>query len=214
MNNNKTLHYLFDPLCGWCYGAGPAVSTLAESGEVKLAMEPTGLFATGGKRFMDAEFAAYAWANDQRIAQMTGQPFTQRYREHVLGDRTQLFDSGPATLALTAVSLTQPAQELAALKAIQAARYVEGQDVANPKVLRQLLEAQGLKEAAEMFADMPPALLKANSARTTAAQDMMRSYGLRGVPALVLDDGKRRRPLDSNLIFGNPTALRDSLAGA
>jgi len=52
-----TLTYLFDPLRGWCYGARP----------------------------MDANFAAYAWANDQRIAQMTGLPFSPAYRDGVLG---------------------------------------------------------------------------------------------------------------------------------
>lgn len=34
-----TLHYLFDPLCGWCYGAAPALSALA--GEPGIAVEPT-----------------------------------------------------------------------------------------------------------------------------------------------------------------------------
>lgn len=208
----KTLHYLFDPLCGWCYGAGPAIAAL-DGSEVALVMQPTGLFVTGGKRFMDEEFAAHAWANDQRIAQLTGQPFSERYREKVLGDRTQHFDSGPATLALMAVVLTQPEGELAALKAIQAARYVEGLDVSSPKVLRQLLEAQGLKAAAEMFGAMPAQLLSGNSARIAAAQEMMRRFGLRGVPALILDDGQRKRPLDANLMFGSPAALRNSLQG-
>ena len=50
---------------------------------------------------------------------LTGQPFSEAYRRDVLGDRTRLFDSGPATLALTAVALTAPDREFEALKAIQ-----------------------------------------------------------------------------------------------
>ena len=59
---------------------------------------------------MDAQFSAYAWANDQRIQQLTGQPFTQAYRDHILGAANARFDSGPATLAQTAVAQTGVAQ--------------------------------------------------------------------------------------------------------
>ena len=34
----KSLHYLFDPLCGWCYGAMPALAALAT--EADLRIEP------------------------------------------------------------------------------------------------------------------------------------------------------------------------------
>src|SRR5271165_6341244 len=115
---DKTLHYLFDPLCGWCYGATPAVSELLEMPSVTIELLPTGLFSGEGARPMDDGFATFAWSNDQRIERLTGQRFTERYRQWVLGDRQQLFDSGPATVALTAVSLTAPANELEALKAV------------------------------------------------------------------------------------------------
>ena len=66
--------YLFDPLCGWCYGAGPALERLGQLGDVTLELMPTGLFAGEGARMMDAQFAAYAWQNDERIARLTGSP--------------------------------------------------------------------------------------------------------------------------------------------
>ena len=69
--------YLFDPLCGWCYGAGPALERLGQLGDVTLELMPTGLFAGEGARAMDAQFAAYAWQNDERIARLTGQPFSR-----------------------------------------------------------------------------------------------------------------------------------------
>ena len=54
MSNHIT--YLFDPLCGWCYGAAPAILRLAKDPSVSLALAPTGLFSGGG-RTMDAAFA-------------------------------------------------------------------------------------------------------------------------------------------------------------
>ena len=44
---------------------------------------------------MDAQFAAYAWANDQRIQQLTGQPFTQVYRDRILGAATGVLIPAP-----------------------------------------------------------------------------------------------------------------------
>ena len=66
---NKALQYLFDPLCGWCYGAAPTVSALLETSGLSIELLPTGLFAGEGARPMSDEFAAYAWSNDQRIEQ-------------------------------------------------------------------------------------------------------------------------------------------------
>ncbi|ATO32710.1 hypothetical protein DZA65_01784 [Dickeya dianthicola] len=91
---SKILHYVFDPLCGWCYGASPTVAALAYHPAFRLELSPSGLFADEGARSMNDEFAAYAWSNDQRIARLTGQPFSERYRQQVLGDRQQAFDSG------------------------------------------------------------------------------------------------------------------------
>ena len=79
-----TVTYLFDPLCGWCYAAAPALNYLQGVEGIEVALAPTGLFAGAGARPMDAQFAACAWANDQRIQQLTGQLFTQAYRDHIL----------------------------------------------------------------------------------------------------------------------------------
>jgi putative protein-disulfide isomerase len=135
------ISYLFDPLCGWCYGASATLEKIVARPDIVLELVPTGLFAGQGARPMDEGFAAYAWANDQRISRLAGQPFSEDYRRKVLGDRTRLFDSGPATLALTAVALTAPDREFGALQAIQKARYVEGRDNTDVSVLSDVLHA-------------------------------------------------------------------------
>lgn len=208
---NKTLHYLFDPLCGWCYGATPTLTRLQEAAGITLQLLPTGLFSGDGARPMNADFAAYAWSNDQRIARLTGQAFTERYREAVLGDHHRLFDSGPATVALTAVSLTAPARELEALKAIQHARFVDGQDIADLPTLASVLTSIALAEAAAMIARPDDALLAANRARTDRAQALMAEFGSRGVPTFIADSGAKRWILHSNAMYTNPAALIDQL---
>ena len=118
---HTTVTYMFDPLCGWCYGASPAIQQLGQHANIRLELAPSGLFAGGG-RTLDASFADYAWSNDQRIAKLTGQRFTEDYRSKVLGHLGGAFDSAATTLALTGVSLSVPPRELETLKVLQEAR--------------------------------------------------------------------------------------------
>lgn len=196
--------YLFDPLCGWCYAAAPALKHLQGVDGVQVSLAPTGLFAGAGARPMDAEFAAYAWSNDQRIQQLTGQPFTQAYRDHILGAADGRFDSGPATLALTAVARTAPGRELEALHALQHARYVDGRDTAEPGVLADVLTALGLSDAAALTRGPDAAALrKLLAERVAQAQSMLRAVGARGVPQLVVaGQGGALRLLGGDALLG------------
>ena len=210
----KTVHYVFDPLCGWCYGAGRAVTALANTSDIELRLLPSGLFSGEGARPMDDAFAAYAWSNDQRIERLTGQRFTERYRSGVLANREQIFDSGAATVALTAVSLTAPEQEPAALKAIQQARYVEGQDITRMDTLAAILRTQGLDATARRLTAPDAELLAANRARVDASQDLLHSFGARGVPAFILEKDGHRQLRHSSTAFSNPQAFVEQLAAA
>lgn len=204
---DNTLYYLYDPLCGWCYGAMPALAALRSSGAVRIELLPTGLFAGTGARAMDADFAAFAWSNDQRIERATGQPFTEAYRVGVLADRTQRFDSGPATWALTAVASTDPGKEYEVLKAIQQARYGLGHDVTSVPVLAGLLRALGLEGAAALIAHASEDLIVANDARITNAQIALQAFGARGVPTFILESGHTRSLLVTHTVFSDPDDL-------
>ena len=211
---STTISYLFDPLCGWCYGATPALSSMDTDPSITVELLPTGLFSGEGARPMDDDFATYAWSNDQRISRLTGQSFTERYRELVLGDYQQWFDSGPATVALTAVSLTAPARELEALKAIQLARFVDGKNITKLQTLATIFKALGLEEAASMIENPNTELLEANRVRTTRAQTLMREFNARGVPTFIASSGTKRWMLHTNEIYSNSNALISQLKAA
>jgi putative protein-disulfide isomerase len=211
---NKTLLYLFDPLCGWCYGATPSLSVLIETHGVSVELLPTGLFSGEGARPMDSDFAAYAWSNDQRIARLTGQSFTESYRELVIGNRQQFLDSGPATVALTAVSLTSPGKELDVLKSIQRARYVDGLDVTALQTLTTTLKTCGLEEAATLLQSRSSELLGENRRRIDRAKTLMRELGANGVPAFIVKSGSKKSMLNVSAAYSNPKALISQLQAA
>jgi putative protein-disulfide isomerase len=212
MTETTHIAYLFDPLCGWCYGASAVIKKLAEQPGLVVELMPTGLFANERAPRMDDGFAAYAWANDQRIARLTGQAFSDDYRSKVLADRSARLDSGPATLALTAVSLTAPDREIETLRAVQSARYVGGHDITSTEVLVQILRSLSLNEAAGLLQTSGPELVSANQARLKRAQSKMRQFHVDGVPVLVVSDGQGERLISANGLIGD-TNLVAKLSG-
>ena len=206
MSDKAQITYLFDPLCGWCYGASPLLAQLAALSKLIVTLAPTGLFSGTGTRVVDEHFANFAWSNDVRIASLTGQQFTEDYRVKVLGGGG-LLNSGPGTLAVTAVSLTEPSREIDALRLIQEARYVAGRDVTDLSELRDILEGADLSAAATRLAAPDAELLAANRKRVERAQLLMQEFGAGGVPALIVDDGQRTELVKAHELFGNADDL-------
>lgn len=206
--------YLFDPLCGWCYGASPVLGEIASNAAFELDLVAVGLFAGDGARPMDASFAAYAWSNDQRIARLSGQVFSEDYRRQVLADTTRLFDSGPATLVLAAVAVTAPTRELEALKAIQRARYVEGRDTTDLSVLAGMLAKLGFDDAVSRLRAPDDALLEFYRQRIQDGRATMQKFGINGVPALLVGGHDSQRLVAANALFSDADGLLASLQAA
>lgn len=214
----NTLIYLYDPLCGWCYGASRAIAEFQLDGWTVRPI-PTGLFAGHPGRRLDPAMEAHIWQADQRIAQLSGQPFTEAYREQVLRDPTMPFDSGPATVALTALAMRSPERERAALAAVQRARWVEGRDIADPAALT---EVTGI-------ALDDPALAQRTQARVERGQRLLQEFGFGGVPALIALAGheddeaalveraiREGEPVSSNALFDGSlvAAVRQTVRAA
>lgn len=194
-----TIIALIDPLCGWCWGAAPALARLAESG-LRLEVVASGLFI--GDRPITPDFAAYAWENDQKIRALTGQTFSDAYREKVLGQADGKLDSGPATLALTAVQQRAPEKVLATLHALQAARWVDGLDVTSEAVVADVLRRAGLDEdIVAAFLAEDDAVIEMLNDRAAFARELMQRLGARGVPTLlrVTETGAVR--IDGRVLF-------------
>jgi len=207
---SDTVHirYWYDPLCGWCYGAALILAELAATPAVTVQPQPTGLFSGDGARRMDAEFPDYAWAHDQRIERLTGQPFSADYRQRVLGAHGR-FDSHAANVALTAVARADAAAELPALHVIQKARYLEGRDITSPAILADVLSEHGLAAAGVRAPDAE--LLHATEARVRDARQLMRTHAVQGTPALLAFRHGHIHLLGPDLIFRGAAALLEAL---
>ncbi|WP_214473671.1 DsbA family protein [Mesorhizobium sp. dw_380] len=200
--SNSDVTYLFDPLCGWCYGATPMLDRLSACG-VRIELLPTGLFSGAGARPMDEGFAAHAWANDQRIERLTGQSFTQTYRHNVLNVRGTLLDSRAATLGISAAGLEDPSRPMIALKAIQRARYVDGRDVVTVEGVAAVLADAGMAEAAERLKKPTDTLLTAHRELVGRGRALFRRLHANGVPSIAVIRNNAPRLIGSNALFGS-----------
>ncbi len=194
-----TLIAIVDPLCGWCWGAAPALARLAAS-DRRLEVVASGLFI--GDRALTPDFAGYAWQNDQRIHALTGQTFSEAYHEKVLGAAGGKIDSGPATLAFTAVQMETPDRALEILHALQAARFVEGLDITAASVVADVLRRAGIgEETVAAFLAEDDRVIDTLNERAGFARDLLARLGARGVPTLarVTETGAVR--LDGRMLF-------------
>ena len=184
----QKIKLFMDPLCGWCYAAAPEVKKLAETAAIELI--PTGLFSQAG-RTVTPEFARHAWSNDQRIAQLKGQVFSDSYRDNLLQEGMP-FNSFPIVLALTWVQQQAPEQELNAYHAIQTARYVDGRDNTQLPVLANILAnlPLALSEAEILQALQDEALVQQTEQRLAAGQAEARQFAVQGVPSVFAETGQ------------------------
>lgn len=210
MTQTVTLQYLFDPLCGWCYGASAAIKALAKHPAIDLQPMATGLFSGTGAKPMKS-FAAQAWAMDQRIGALSGQPFSEDYRTKVLAAEDALLDSTVATRAVATVAASAPDRVIDALTAIQSARYKDGKDVTSTVVVAGILTDLGLTDASARLLAADDALLHFVNARTAAARDLMNAYGLQGVPSLIATVNGAPTILDASALYAGPDNILAAL---
>lgn len=205
-----TLHYVFDPLCGWCYAAAPLVQAARTLPGLRVELHGGGMLAGASRQTITPQWRDHVLPHDQRIAQRSGQPFGAAYLDGLLNDVGAPMDSQPPTTAILA------AQQIAGrgldlLQRLQQAHYVEGRRIAEPAVLRSLAQAVGLDPAAfdSAFDELcgPP-----TEQHFADSRQWLRRLGGQGFPTLGLERQGHVEPLDIGAWLGRPDAWREHLA--
>ncbi|QDQ25484.1 DsbA family protein [Chitinimonas arctica] len=184
-----TLHFIFDPLCGWCYATAPLVAAAGEVAGLRIAFHGGGMMVGDHRRPITPQWRDYVLPHDRRIAQLSGQPFGDAYFEGLLRDTGAVMDSAPPTTAVLACE-DIAGRGVAMIHRLQRAHYIEGQRIAEPDVLVRLAVDLGLDAAAfrEVYARLSGA---ATERHFDASRRLLDRVGGRGFPsfALELDDG-------------------------
>jgi putative protein-disulfide isomerase len=180
---NAVLHYIYDPLCGWCYGAEPLVWAATRVAGLKLEMHAGGLWPNPTR--LPEHTRRYIAQADARVGQMSGQPYGEPYLNGLLFDPDLVLESRPVIAAVLAAQSLDPTKALAMLRGIQHAHYEDGKHVVREDVLREVAASIGLD--ADAFANALTAVPV--DAHIAASQELMNNVGAQGFPTFVLQIG-------------------------
>jgi putative protein-disulfide isomerase len=207
-----TLHYIFDPLCGWCYAAAPLIAAAGQLPGMTIALHGGGIMTGERRKHITPDWRGYVLPHDRRIEQMTGQVFGPGYTDGLLNDTTALLDSAPPTTAILAAEQVA-GQGLAMLQRLQKAHYVEGRRIADQPVLQALAVELGLPEAAfvQAYASLTGAPTEAHFAES---RRLLTMAGGQGFPTLALQvaPGQPLQRIELGQWLGQPEAFATALA--
>lgn len=198
--HKPVLHYIHDPLCGWCYAAEPMAAAVVAAG-IPVVLHGGGLWdtptqatPTRRRQIRDA---------DERIGALTGQPFGTSYLDGLLADRDTIWHSRPTIAAILAAESLSAGSGPRMLTAIQSAHYVDGCKVIDDGVLASLAGRIGLDEQAfgKALRDAPV------DRHVQDTRVLMERYGLGAFPSFLVErDGVLAR-LSHEAFYGRPDAF-------
>jgi putative protein-disulfide isomerase len=181
---SATLHFVYDPLCGWCYCAEPLVNAAEQVAGLEIRMHGGGLWPEPTR--LPDETRRYIRQMDERAARISGQPYGKAYLDGLLPDPTMTLESRPTTAAILAADEIA-GQGLVMLRGIQHAHYERGLKVVEADTLRQIAAETGLVPSEF---DHALEAVDAN-AHITNSRRLMQQIGAGGFPAFVLQIGEQ-----------------------
>lgn len=198
--HDTVLHYIHDPLCGWCYGAAPLVA--AARAVLPVQAHGGGMMAGRNRRRVDAQLRDYVMPHDERIAQMTGQAFGEPYFNGLLRDTEAVFDSAPPIAAVLAVqAIKGEAAGLDMLAVIQRAHYQQGRRISEVETLTELAQTLAIEPAA-FIAELQRVEQEELANHIEASRELLNYVGGRGFPTFVLQRGDTLEVLDTGRWLG------------
>jgi putative protein-disulfide isomerase len=202
--NTTTLHYIHDPLCGWCHGAAPLVKAAREI--VTVRAHAVGMMTGARRQTVTPQLRGFVMLHDKRVAQLTGQRFGEAYVNGLLRDPTAVFDSGPPIAAILAAEQLC-GRGLDLLAQLQVAHYVEGRRIADRAVLIEVAQTIGLGRD-DFAAALDRQTDKAVQAHIRETRQLMDRVGAQGFPTFALEDNGTLRIVDLANYLGHPKKLQ------
>lgn len=203
---NQQLHYINDPLCGWCYAAAPLISAAAEIPQLNIQLHCGGLWINEHRRPLGKALRDYVKPLDERIQLLTGQPFGERYFNELLLDSSRVLDSEPLIHAMLAVEKAG-GSALTMLQRIQQTHYRDGIWTGSVAVLAELAAEQHI--SAEQFIRAKEQVNVV--AHMAATQKLMARLGVSGYPNIALQQDDNWQLISLNSFLGKPDVFKKHL---
>lgn len=180
--------YIFDPLCGWCYGFSQNMLEFSKKYENQCEFVPvTGGMVTGSRIAPYAEIADYIKSAHHRLEITTGATFGEAYKQNFLEDGTALTNSEPPSRALITFRTFIPSKGIAYAHALQNAHFKDGRDYNDDSLYHDLAEVFGL-DAKVFMERFHTDEIKQNVQEEFA---WVKESGVQGFPTVVYRSGQK-----------------------
>jgi putative protein-disulfide isomerase len=204
------LHYIYDPLCGWCYGSSSLVEAARRVAGLRVVMHGGGMLVGGARQLVTGQLREFILEHVQRIRTLTGQHFGEPFTDGLLRDPTAMLDSEPATAAILAAEAVEPGRGADLLVRIQKAHYHDGWRVAERKELVGLATDIGLHSVAfeEQLTRNLGAIVQSHIADS---RRLLARAGGQGFPTFALEINGTLQRLDNGPWLKQPEGWRTAL---
>lgn len=206
---SATLHYIYDPLCGWCYGSSPLVHAARTVEGLGFRMHGGGMLAGAARQLVTSGLRDFILTHVPRVTALTGARFGEKYTDGLLRDPSAMLDSEPSTAAVLAAEAVA-GRGLELLKRIQHAHYQEGARVVERKELVSLAVDIGLDSAA-FEAELSRMIGAIVRTHIDDSRRLLARVGGQGFPTFALEHNGRMEMLDTSRFLKDPEAWRRAL---
>lgn len=191
------LIYVYDALCGWCYGFSPVITEFHQNHQEELDFEViSGGMITGGRIGPIGEVAGYISQAYKDVERATGVTFGKGFLEDIMEEGSAIFTSIPPAVALTVFKQHRPGQAVDFAARLQKAIYYDGIKPADYEAYGKLAAEFGL-DASHFITEM-----KNNDNLRLAREEFERAsgFGVTGFPTVLLQQNGKTTVLGRGYI--------------
>lgn len=203
---------IYDTFCGWCYGAAPVFDAIAEANpDVEVLHRH--LFQGDAAPRMSAGKGDQILRTIPQVEALTGQKFSDAYKENIAQSRTEVLESGLAAQAAALIHDLGAHKEFALRRRLETLHFGQGVSSNDRQAIVAALIAEGVStEDAERLGT--PALEAEVAKRSEQARSLMAAVGSRGVPTVLKVRGDQVTQIDHQAFYGRPEAVANNLGNA
>ncbi|WP_375437157.1 DsbA family protein [uncultured Hymenobacter sp.] len=184
-SDQPELLYIFDPLCGWCYGMSLVLQRVQQEFADQVAVSVLcGGMVIGERVEPIGEAWGYISGALQQVEKVTGVEFGEAFR--ALGEEgSYVQDSEPPSWAINAFRQLNQAQTASFAHAIQYAHFHDGANLNEPQTYVPLVIANGV-DGAEFLRRLT---LPETATATRQEFAAVAKIGVQGFPTVILRVG-------------------------
>ncbi|MGB5983250.1 MAG: DsbA family protein [Nonlabens sp.] len=178
------LIYIYDALCGWCYGFSPVIHEFVATYKLDCHVLSGGMI-TGNRVGPVGDVAPYIKQAHKDVEQRSSVKFGKDFLEGTLEKGSAVFTSVPAAIAMAVFKKVMPKHQLDYASEIQRAIYYHGKQPAEHATFAQIVTKYGIEP--HSFQELMEQTSYFDQAREEF--ESVSRLGISGFPTVLLQSG-------------------------